>query len=250
LSKQKGHDLKKKIRIISALLGGALAISGAIVAYAGTTPGKEDIDTQALHIDVTAFDGLTYTNDKNNQSQKEQTSKQSVPTPFPSWGPESLMLADVAPTVVEDTSTYSEEETNDETEENDFRYAKWGNQINDEEDMYEYSEGEKIYMARCVYAEARGESFEGQVAVATVIINRFESGKFGSSVKKVVFARNQFAVSKRYNDKILAAVEEAIERRGDYPDNMFYFQASKRKTWRNFVYYKRIGGHSFYCSAK
>jgi len=107
-----------------------------------------------------------------------------------------------------------------------------------------------ILIARVVYSEARGELFEGQVAVATVVLNRFESGLFGSSIAKVVFASGQFAITERYNSKMLLAVEAAIERMGDYPDNMFFFQASKSRTWRNFVYYKRIGGHSFYCAAK
>ena len=41
LNKQKGQVLKKKTRIIWALLGGALAISGAIIAYAGVSPSEK-----------------------------------------------------------------------------------------------------------------------------------------------------------------------------------------------------------------
>jgi hypothetical protein len=109
-----------------------------------------------------------------------------------------------------------------------------------------YSEQEKTYIARVVYAEARGEPFEGKVAVAAVVLNRFESGKFGRTVKKVVFARNQFAVSRRYNDECMAAVTAAIDQRDAFPDDMYYFQVSKSKRWRNFKYYTRIGHHSFY----
>lgn len=147
------------------------------------------------------------------------------PTPEPTPAPTPLVLADIAHEMMEDTYQYSEES------------------------RYQYSDEEKVYIARVVYAEARGEVFEGQVAVATVVLNRFESGQFGNSVKRTVFARNQFAVSKRYNDKVMEAVEAAIERRGDYPDNMYYFRASKSQKWRNFVYLTRIGGHSFYCAA-
>jgi len=118
----------------------------------------------------------------------------------------------------------------------------------EDEDAYEYSEEEKAYIARVVYAEARGETFEGQVAVAAVVLNRFESERFGKTVKKVVFARHQFAVSKRYNDESMAAVEAAIERRDEFPEDMYYFRVSKKKRWRNFEYYDRIGNHSFYCA--
>ncbi len=118
------------------------------------------------------------------------------------------------------------------------------------EPINKYSKSDRILIARVVYSEARGELFEGQVAVAIVVLNRYESGKFGRSISRVVFAPDQFAITERYNAKMLLAVEEAITRMDDYPDNMFFFQASTRKTWRNFVYYKRIGGHTFFCSAK
>ena len=102
-------------------------------------------------------------------------------------------------------------------------------------------------MARTVSAEARGEHFEGKVAVAQVILNRYESGKFGNSIRKVVFARNQFAVSKKYDDECMEAVEAAVEE-NLHPEDMYYFRVSKKKKWRNFVFYDRIGGHSFYCA--
>jgi len=47
-------------------------------------------------------------------------------------------------------------------------------------------------LARTVYGEARGESFEGQVAVAAVVLNRVESGQFGSNIRDVIFQRNAF----------------------------------------------------------
>ena len=145
---------------------------------------------------------------------------------------------------------YSEEEIYKYIEDGNYQYNSQGFFQYTEEEIYQYSFAEKEYIARVVYAEARGEIFEGQVAVAAVVLNRFESGMYGKSVRRVVMSRSQFAVSGRYNDIVMQAVETAIESRGQYPDNMFYFQASTRKTWRNFVYYERIGGHSFYCAAK
>ncbi|MGE5494584.1 MAG: cell wall hydrolase [Burkholderiales bacterium] len=108
-----------------------------------------------------------------------------------------------------------------------------------------YSDEEKELIARVVYAESRGEPFEGQIAVAAVILNRYESGKFGKSVRSVVYAKEQFAVSSKYSDENMAAVEAAIAGT-DYPDTMYYFQKSKRKKWGDKIYYARIGNHSFY----
>lgn len=42
-------------------------------------------------------------------------------------------------------------------------------------------------LAQVVYAEARGESFKGQVAVAAVVLNRLHSSKFPDTLKGVIF---------------------------------------------------------------
>lgn len=42
-------------------------------------------------------------------------------------------------------------------------------------------------LAKCVYAEARGEPYTGQVAVAAVILNRVESPDFPNTISGVVY---------------------------------------------------------------
>lgn len=49
------------------------------------------------------------------------------------------------------------------------------------------SDHERHLMARAVYSEARGEDYEGQVAVAAVIINRVEDCRWPGDVRGVVF---------------------------------------------------------------
>lgn len=51
-------------------------------------------------------------------------------------------------------------------------------------------------LAGAVYFEARGEPLSGQLAVAQVVINRAESGRFPSSYCGVVFQRSQFSFVK------------------------------------------------------
>ncbi len=109
----------------------------------------------------------------------------------------------------------------------------------------EYTDEEKEIIAKIVNAESRGECFEGQVAVAQVVINRFKSGKFGNSIKRVAYANSQFANSRKYTDENMKAVEEAISN-SPFPDNMYYFRKSKSKHWRSFKHHIRIGNHSFY----
>jgi hypothetical protein len=114
----------------------------------------------------------------------------------------------------------------------------------EDEEIREYTQADMELIARVVYAESRGECFEGKVAVAAVIINRVNY--YNSSVKSVVFAPNQFAVSGKYDDGCMDAVKFVIE--NDYyplPINCLYFKNSGGK-WRNFVKYCKIGGHYFY----
>ncbi|MBQ6757265.1 MAG: cell wall hydrolase [Oscillospiraceae bacterium] len=51
----------------------------------------------------------------------------------------------------------------------------------------DWTEDDLYWLSRIVNAEARGESFEGKIAVANVVLNRVKSDEFPDSVKKVVF---------------------------------------------------------------
>lgn len=55
------------------------------------------------------------------------------------------------------------------------------------------AEGETLrQLAKLIHGEARGESFEGQVAVGAVVLNRVHSNAFPSSIPKVIFQKGQF----------------------------------------------------------
>ena len=48
-------------------------------------------------------------------------------------------------------------------------------------------------LAKNIYHEARGESLQGQIAIAQVTLNRVNSGNFQSTVCGVVYAPSQFS---------------------------------------------------------
>ena len=50
-----------------------------------------------------------------------------------------------------------------------------------------YSSGDSYLLAKCIYAEARGEPYTGQVAVGAVIFNRVRSSKFPNSISGVIY---------------------------------------------------------------
>ena len=50
-----------------------------------------------------------------------------------------------------------------------------------------YSSGDAYLLAKCIYAEARGEPYTGQVAVGAVILNRVRSSKFPNTISGVIY---------------------------------------------------------------
>ena len=48
-------------------------------------------------------------------------------------------------------------------------------------------------LAKLVYAEARGETYKGQVAVAAVVLNRVRSSSFPNTISGVIYQTNAFS---------------------------------------------------------
>ena len=109
------------------------------------------------------------------------------------------------------------------------------------------------YLARTIYGEARGESFEGKVAVAAVVLNRVESGQYGNSIREVIFQMGAFsAVSDgQYNlqpdDASYEAAREALNG-SDPTSGAIYFWNPNTAT-DSWVYtrtvIRTIGNHVF-----
>ena len=56
----------------------------------------------------------------------------------------------------------------------------------------QYTNSDLYLLAKCIYAEARGESYTGQVAVGAVILNRVASSAFPNTVAGVIYQQNAF----------------------------------------------------------
>lgn len=56
------------------------------------------------------------------------------------------------------------------------------------------SQSDLNLLSRLVYAEARGENYTGQVAVASVVLNRVKSSSFPNSVAGVIYQAGAFSV--------------------------------------------------------
>ena len=105
---------------------------------------------------------------------------------------------------------------------------------------------EKRLLAKLVWAEARGESPEGQQAVAEVVLNRMVYDGFGHTLKGVIFAEGQFCTAPYLEEVVpdqaqFEAVEAAIYGPYVLPEGVVYFAtyAINDDVWGT------IGGHVF-----
>lgn len=57
---------------------------------------------------------------------------------------------------------------------------------------YNITSAEREMLARLVYREANTESLECQMAVVSVAINRWQNGRWGSTIEDVIYSPNQF----------------------------------------------------------
>lgn len=101
-------------------------------------------------------------------------------------------------------------------------------------------------LAELVWVEARGESKEGQQAVAEVVLNRLNSGKFGETLSNVIYGEGQFRSAPFLDEaEPYQCQYQAIERAlyGPYilPENVLYFATfpTNNRIWGT------IGAHIF-----
>lgn len=116
-----------------------------------------------------------------------------------------------------------------------------------------YSQNDINLMANAVYGEARGEPYEGQVAVAAVILNRVESPTFPNNVSGVIFEPRAFtAVADGQiwltpNESAKKAVLDAVNGWDPTGNALYYFNpdtATSEWIWSR-PQIKRIGKHIF-----
>jgi len=105
---------------------------------------------------------------------------------------------------------------------------------------------EQQLLAKIIWIEARGESPEGQQAVAEVVFNRMASGKFGDTLHSIIFAEGQFRSVEFLEDADAwqaqyEAIENALEGPYVLPMDVVHFATYPV----NDSVWGQIGGHIF-----
>lgn len=116
---------------------------------------------------------------------------------------------------------------------------------------YNISEEDAYLIACVVYAEAGYESYEGQLAVANIVLNRLASGRYGNSVHDILYARNQFTIVLTQKFKnicangpgatALQATKDAVGGKNNIPGYLYYCSSWAAK-------YDRYSSYTIVCN--
>lgn len=110
-------------------------------------------------------------------------------------------------------------------------------------------------LARVIHAEARGESYTGQVAVGAVLLNRVKNSKFPNTLQGVVYQKNAFETVS--NGQIwlqpsataYKAARAALNGWDPTSGALYFYNPAKVKNPKNWIWTRRvtlrIGRHNF-----
>ena len=113
---------------------------------------------------------------------------------------------------------------------------------------------DKLLLGRLVYAESRGESLAGQIAVAAVVLNRVASPLFPDTIREVIYQPRQFTPveTNRLPDVPNGLGVEAARRAlaGQDPSGgaLFFYNpriSAYPEYWETRTIIKQIGNHNF-----
>lgn len=116
-----------------------------------------------------------------------------------------------------------------------------------------YSSSDIYLLAKCIYAEARGEPYIGQVAIGAVVLNRVESSSFPNTIAGVIYQPYAFTavsdgqINLEPDDTAYKAARDAMN--GWDPTNgcLYYYNpatATSAWIWSRPVMLS-IGNHNF-----
>lgn len=117
------------------------------------------------------------------------------------------------------------------------------------------SDNEVNLLARAISGEARGESYEGQVAVGAVILNRVEHPSFPDTIAGVIYQPGAFSVvdDGQINDtpvnSAIKAAKDALNGYDPVYGAIYYY--NPRKTSNKFMHSRpvvRVIGNHVFCN--
>ena len=111
--------------------------------------------------------------------------------------------------------------------------------------IYNITSEEREMLARLVYREANVESLECQMAVVSVVVNRWKDGRWGDTLEDVVYSPYQFTpASLLYQttptELNYTAVDLVLQNGCILPPYCLYFRADYHFDWDGYKPYTQI----------
>ena len=124
-------------------------------------------------------------------------------------------------------------------------YSEW---VDPPESIYDvYSDSDIYLMQRCIETETFEQNFESKVNVASVILNRLNSGEFSNDVNKVI-VKGQFAFGRKNISEDTKLALEYAYMIGDTTNGALYFHSlayRPRFSGADYIFTDEAG-HHFY----
>jgi N-acetylmuramoyl-L-alanine amidase len=117
-----------------------------------------------------------------------------------------------------------------------------------------FTEDDFRLLAKLTQVEAGYETYEGQLAVANVVLNRVKDSRFPNSIYDVIYSGKQFPVAhnglldkSKPNASVLRAAKDALNGKNNVEGAVYFFnpKVSKGSFWTNLKVVDTIGTHRF-----
>ena len=117
---------------------------------------------------------------------------------------------------------------------------------------YNISSVDREMLARLVYLEANTESLECQMAVASVVINRWQDGRWGNTIASVIYSPYQFSPAGLIHkttptETNYVAVDHILKSGSILPKYCLFFRSGHcfSDIWEGYARYAKIDGVYF-----
>ena len=114
---------------------------------------------------------------------------------------------------------------------------------------------ETTLLAAVVQMEAGGQGYEGMLAVASVVMNRVNSGKYPNTITGVIYQKGQFPgahngilnriLSRGPRQDCIQVAQDALSGKNNAP-GYYGFCSTSSSTYKRYSTYTLIGAHYFY----
>ena len=111
--------------------------------------------------------------------------------------------------------------------------------------VYNITSAEREMLARLVYREANTESLECQMAIVSVVINRWQDGRWGDTLEDVIYSPYQFTPANLLykttpTELNYTAVDLVLQNGCTLPPYCMYFRAEYHFDWDGYKPYTQI----------